>query len=371
MKVAVIGGGINGVMTAWAFARRGDSVDLYEKGQLMSATSRFSSKMLHGGLRYLEFGHLGLVREALQERSWWIRQAPHLVSPLELLVPIHLCGERPKWLVGAGIRLYDLLAKGSGFPRGRWYHPDEVVERIPGLKRERLLGAYGYWDARMDDYRLGLWAADRARESGATIHERTPVLKVDPATGELSTDACVVCYDRVVNVAGPWAERLLVRSGVTSAYRLELIRGSHIVVPGKRLQGCVLQVPGGRRILFVLPHGENTLLGTTEVSQDDPDHCAPSDEEIDYLSANYSRCFSNSIARQDIIASFAGIRPIVASKSHFSAASRESVIERQGRLINVFGGKWTTSRALADAVVVKSQHGENTWKSGSSTRRAG
>ncbi|MBL8421611.1 MAG: FAD-dependent oxidoreductase, partial [Dechloromonas sp.] len=110
MKVAVIGGGINGVMTAWAFARRGDCVDLFEKGRLMSATSRSSTKMLHGGLRYLEHGHLGLVREALQERSWWIRQAPQLVNPLELLIPIYRNGERAKWLVGAGIRLYDLLA---------------------------------------------------------------------------------------------------------------------------------------------------------------------------------------------------------------------------------------------------------------------
>jgi glycerol-3-phosphate dehydrogenase len=113
---------------------------------------------------------------------------------------------------------------------------------------------------------------------------------------------------------------------------------------------------GRKRILFVLPHGENTLLGTTEVSQADPDHCAPSDEEIDYLIANYNRCFYEVVARQDIISSFAGIRPIVASKTDFSAASRESVIERQGRLINVFGGKWTTSRALAEAVVTKSQH---------------
>jgi glycerol-3-phosphate dehydrogenase len=246
-----------------------------------------------------------------------------------------------------------------------------VAERIPGLKRERLVGAYGYWDARMDDYRLGLWAAERARESGVRIHERTPVRQVDPATGELCTDTSAIRYDGVVNAAGPWAERLLASSGVASAYRLELIRGSHIVVPGKREQGCVLQVPGGRRILFVLPHGDNTLLGTTEVSQPDPDQCAPSDEEIDYLSGNYSRCFSNGIARRDIIASFAGIRPIVASNSDFSAASRESVIERQGRLINVFGGKWTTSRALAEAVVMKSRQGAKPWKSGSSTRRAG
>jgi glycerol-3-phosphate dehydrogenase len=231
-----------------------------------------------------------------------------------------------------------------------------VVERFPHLKRDQLLGAYGYWDACMDDYQLGLWAAERARESGARLHELTTVLKVDPATGEVSTDGSSACYDRIVNVAGPWAEKLLARSGVTSAYRLDLIRGSHVVVPGKREQGCVLQVSGEKRILFVLPLGDKTLLGTTEVSQADPDHCAPSDEEINYLIANYNRCFFEVIARQDIISSFAGIRPIVASKTDFSAASRESVIERQGRLINVFGGKWTTSRVLGEAAVTKSQY---------------
>ncbi|HQR58754.1 MAG TPA: FAD-dependent oxidoreductase, partial [Azonexus sp.] len=233
MKVAVIGGGINGVMTAWAFARCGNSVDLFEKGRLMSATSRSSTKMLHGGLRYLEHGHLGLVREALQERSWWIRQAPQLARPLELLIPIYQNGERARWLVGAGIRLYDLLATGSGFPRGRWYSANEVAERFPCLRRNALLGAYGYWDARMDDYQLGLWAVEKARESGVAIHEQTPVLRIDPATGAVSTAGASACYDRIVNVAGPWAERLLATSGVTSAYRLDLIRGSHIVVPGK------------------------------------------------------------------------------------------------------------------------------------------
>lgn len=356
MRVAVIGGGINGVMAAWAFARRGHSVDLFEKGRLMSATSRASTKMLHGGLRYLEHGHLELVREALNERSWWIQQAPQFSSPLELLVPIYRNGERAKWLVAAGIRLYDLLATGSGFPRGRWYSADEVIERLPGLKRKELLGAYGYWDARMDDYQLGLWAAEQAKEAGVAINEQTPVLRVDPETGAVDTAKSSACYDRVVNVAGPWAQKLVAASGVTSSYRLDLVRGSHIVIPGKLEHGCVLQVRGEKRILFVLPYGNDTLLGTTEVSQTDPDHCAPSDEEIDYLIANYNRWFCKGIVLRDIISNFAGIRPIVARKRDFSVASRESVIERQGRLINVFGGKWTTSRALAEAVVMKSQH---------------
>jgi glycerol-3-phosphate dehydrogenase len=351
VKVAVIGGGINGVMTAWAFAQRGHDVDLYEKDQLMSGTSRASTKMLHGGLRYLELGHLGLVREALQERSWWVEQAPHLASPFELLVPVYRNGERSRWVISAGVKLYDLLSLGSGFPRSRWYSADQVAERFPHLKGDQILGAYGYWDARMDDYQLGLWAANKAGNAGVMFYEQTPVLKVDSSKGGVSTATSERIYDRIINVAGPWAEKLLSGSGVSSKYRLELIRGSHVVIPGRLEQGCVLQVPGEKRILFVLPYKENTLLGTTEVSQADPDCSAPSDEELDYLIVNYNRCFSNKIGRRDILESFSGVRPIVASKADFSAASRESVIERQDRLVSVFGGKWTTSRALAESVV--------------------
>jgi glycerol-3-phosphate dehydrogenase len=255
------------------------------------------------------------------------------------------------------------LALGSGFPRAFWYGADDVVERFPGLNREQLLGAYAYWDAQMDNYALGMWASGKAKTSGVHIHEMTPVLKIDPEAGVVLTDDTNNSYDLIVNAAGPWAENLLTVSGGASKYRLDLIRGSHLVIPGKLEQGCVLQVAGEKRILFVLPHGENTLFGTTEVSQSDPDRCVASDEEIDYLIASYNRCFFKGIGRHDIISGFAGVRPIVASKSDFSAASRESVLERQGKLLNVFGGKWTTSRALAKAIVEHSKVLKRLWKS--------
>jgi glycerol-3-phosphate dehydrogenase len=356
VNIAVIGGGINGVMTAWAFARRGYAVDLYEKGGLMSATSRSSTKMLHGGLRYLEHGHFGLVREALQERSWWIRQAPDLARPLELLLPVFEHSGRPKWLLGAGIRIYDLLAAGSGFPRGRWYSVAEVAGMFPRLKGQGLLGAYGYWDAQMDDYRLGLWAAAQAKAAGVRIHEQTPVKAIEAESGRVSLADTEATFDRVINAAGPWAEKLLDSSDISSGFRLDLVRGSHLVIRGKLDKGCVLQVPGEKRVLFVLPHGRNTLLGTTEIGHADPDSCAISEEEVDYLLTNYNRYFDEALVRNDIVESFSGVRPIVASRSDFSAASRESVIARQGKLINVFGGKWTTSRSLAEAVVRTSLH---------------
>lgn len=356
MNVAVIGGGINGVMSAWALARRGCAVDLFEKGKLMAATSSASSKMLHGGLRYLENGHFGLVREALRERAWWIEQAPHLARPLENLVPVYRGLGRPSWQLKLGIRLYELLAAGSGFPKGRWYEVAEVVSAFPAIRTERLEGAYSYWDGQMDDRALGCWAAERAREAGVAIHEGIEVTDVDADSGSVETGGARRNFERVVNAAGPWVDSLLAASGQGSSYRLDLVRGSHLVIPGRIAKGCVLQVPSERRILFVLPHGENTLLGTTEVRQSSPDAAGVTAAEIDYLLAGWNRHFVGDIDAAAVLDSFSGVRPIVASRRDHSAASRESVIERQGKLINVFGGKWTTARALGDRVVAATLH---------------
>lgn len=356
MKVAVIGGGINGVMSAWALARRGCVVDLFEKNKLMAATSSASSKMLHGGLRYLEHGHFGLVREALRERAWWIGQAPHLARPLEILVPVYRGEGRPSWQLGLGIRLYEFLAVGSGFPNGRWHTPEQVAEFFPNIRMEGLKGAFSYWDGQMDDGALGRWAAACAREAGVALHEGAEVTRIDAASGALEIGGARTVYDRVVNATGPWACHLLAASAITSAYRLDLVRGSHLIIPGCITHGCVLQAPEERRIIFVLPHGAHTLLGTTEVRQSHPDSEGVTSAEVDYLLGIYNHYFSGGIGADAILDSFSGVRPIVASRCDTSAASREAVIERQGRLINIFGGKWTTARALAEKVATATLH---------------
>jgi glycerol-3-phosphate dehydrogenase len=291
-----------------------------------------------------------LVREALRERSWWLAQAPELTRPLEILLPLHAGQGRPRWQVAAGVCLYDLLATGTGFQRGRWHSGCEVEVRLPTLQSRGLRGAYSYWDGQMDDYRLGLWAADQAAKAGVRIHEDSPVRRVEPGRGAIALDGQCISFDRVVNFAGPWASELLSSSAVPTRYRLDLVRGSHLLLKGSIDCGCVMQVPGECRMLFVLPYQGNILLGTTEVRQQDPDHPIPEKSEIDYLLATYNRFFTDRRTAADIVDTFSGVRPIVASKDDVSAASRDSVIERRQRLVNVFGGKWTTSRALAAAV---------------------
>lgn len=348
---AVVGGGINGVMTAWALADAGHRVELFERRRLMSETSRASTKLLHGGLRYLESGHFRLVREALQERSWWIAQAPHLAQPLELLLPAYSESMRPRWKLRAGLSLYDTLALGSGFPRHRWLSAAEVAIRLPSLKQEGLQGAFSFFDAQMDDHALGLWAADRCREAGVVIHEGSGVTRVT-AAGEIHLGPDCIKFDRVINVAGPWASRLLEQSHVASRYRIDAVRGSHVVFDKVCPAGALLEVPGERRLFFVLPYQGRTLVGTTEVAQsvDMPAECSV--EERKYLLAAYNRHFSPQMSDTDIVAEFSGMRPLAKREGEHDAAgaSREYAIETSGRLVSVFGGKWTTARRLGLAV---------------------
>lgn len=342
-------------MIAWAFAKEGIQVDLYEKNTLMAATSSASSKMLHGGIRYLEQGRFGSVREALQERAWWLNQAPDLTSRFELLLLVYHGEGRSKWILRLGAKLYDFLARGTGFPAGRWYKQNEVLSLFPNLKQKGLLGACGYWDGQMDDSALGLWAADQARNSGVSIYEDAAVSSINPSEGSICVAGVMKKYDLVINATGPWAKQLLVESAVSSEYSLDLIQGTHLVVKGRIDKGCVLQVSKDKRIVFVLPYKGQTLIGTTERKMQNPDASELCEGEIDYLLGVYNHYFTRKLSSGDILKVFSGIRPIVSSAKSHSKASRESCLEKNGKLINVFGGKWTTSRSLARSVLSLAQ----------------
>lgn len=338
-------------MIAWAFSREGYKVDLYEQNALISATSRASSKMLHGGIRYLEQGHFRLVKEALQERAWWLKQAPSLAHQVELLLPVYRGVGRSRWVVRLGTALYNWLAKGSGFSVGRWYKAKEVLSELPDLKSEGLIGAYSYWDGQMDDYKLGMWASVQAKNSGVSICEGLKVTNVDPELGCFNVAGQTKEFDLIVNATGPWAKQLLNQSAIESEYALDLVQGTHILVRGELRKGCVLQVAKEKRILFTLPYQGKTLIGTTERKIANPEDCGIAEAEVNYLLKTYNRYFVSQLKRDDVLEAFCGVRPIVASKKNFSRASRESVLEKNGKLINVFGGKWTTSRSLAKSVL--------------------
>lgn len=347
--VAIVGGGINGLCCAWQAANAGHEVTLYERGELMRETSSHSSKLLHGGLRYLENGELRLVYESLRERGWWLEHCPELTRQVTITLPVYRDSPRPRWMLGAGLWLYDTLAGSAGLQRHSWHHADELCAADPALRPEGLVGGYSYCDGQMDDYHLGLWVAEQAHRAGALIEEHTPVRRIDTA-GAVTTDSDKSSFDVVVNVAGPWAEQLLDHSGIEPGHHLDLVRGSHLLFDGEPAGAYLLQTTRDRRIFFVLPWQGSTLVGTTEVRQGIDESIAPADNEVDYLLDEYNRYFTPARTRADIATSFAGVRPLIRSANDPRKASREYALEQQGRLLTVYGGKWTTARALGRKV---------------------
>jgi glycerol-3-phosphate dehydrogenase len=345
-RIAVIGAGINGVMTAWALARDGQAVTLFERGEPIGETSSRSSKLLHGGLRYLEHGDFALVREGLRERAWWLSAAPDLARPLEILLPIYHGAPRGKLTVRAGLIAYDLLAGRQRLGWHRWMSARQLSRAAPALRSERLRGAFAYQDGQMDDLALGRWALQQAQAAGAAVRSRTPVQKLD-VDGGVHLESGRERFDVVVNAAGPWAYRLLERSGIDSAYRLDLVRGSHLLIERETRHGYLLQSPDDARVCFVLPYQGRTLIGTTEVRQtlDEPIACSAAEEQ--YLVRLFNAYLQPALKPLEIVERFAGIRPLIAEpEERPDAVSREYALETIGRLLNVFGGKWTTARSL-------------------------
>lgn len=349
-RVLIAGGGINGVMSAWALARAGHDVVLHERGTLMGATSSASTKLIHGGLRYLENREFLLVRESLLERHYWLTEAAHLVHPIELTLPIYREHRRGPALVKLGLSLYDWFAGKHGIKRHRWLSRDEVLTKTPGLREDGLRGAFRFYDAQMDDHALGLWAAEQAQAAGARIVKDSPILRVEES-GRAETPGGWVEADWIVNATGPWTLDLMKRSGIPTTRKLDLVRGSHLLVDRPAPGGFFLQVPGETRVCFILPWKGQTMIGTTEVRQqlEDPIVCSP--EEREYLLGVYNHYFQGSLCPEDVTGSFAGVRPLLDSGSDDPGrTTREYALDWHGRSLHVFGGKWTTARVLGHKV---------------------
>lgn len=348
MDIGIIDGGINGLCCAWRLAEHGHQVKLYERHQLMGATSQASSKLLHGGHRYLENCEFRLVREALSESNAWFLRMPELAKPLRLVMPTYRRARRLGWMIAIGLLLYDYMGGFRQLPNTNRLSKTEILVRDPDLNPEGLQGGYEFTDGHMDDRALGLWVADQARQQGVVITEHIAVERVSIEARLLTADGEEHQHDRLVNIAGPWAHRLLKHSGIETPYRLDLVRGSHLKLDQSCLQAYLFEVPGERRIFFVLPWKGRTLLSTTEVRQTLDEPIACSDAERDNLLNAYRHYFPNS--QPTVVSSFAGLRPLLYSAEDPNKTTREYAIHRTERLISVFGGKWTTALALADKV---------------------
>jgi glycerol-3-phosphate dehydrogenase len=366
--VLIVGGGINGAGIARDAAGRGLTVILCEQGDLAEFTSSASTKLIHGGLRYLEYYDFRLVREALMERERLLAIAPHITWPLNFVLP-HDAGLRPAWMIRIGLFLYDHLAGRQSLPGSKGVRLRTSPLGAP--LQPRLTKGFIYSDCWVDDARLVVLNAVGAKAAGADIRTRTRLLDArrdgegwratleDVATGGLQEVRARI----LVNAGGPWVSRLLTeRLGIKDHAGVRLVKGSHIVV--KRLfegeHAYIFQNPD-RRIVFAIPYeGEFTLIGTTDVPfNDPPGPVSITAEETSYLCDCVNRYFRKAITPDDVVWSYAGVRPLYDdAAANASAVTRDYVLDikdQDGKapVLSVFGGKITTYRRLAEHALEK------------------
>jgi D-erythritol 1-phosphate dehydrogenase len=358
----VIGGGINGAGIARDASGRGLSVILCEKDDLAQGTSSRSGKLVHGGLRYLEYYEFRLVREALIEREVLLNAAPHIIWPMRFVLP-HSPDDRPAWLVRLGLFLYDHLGGRKKLPGTRTLDLLRSPEGAP-IKDEYHRG-FEYSDCWVDDARLVVLNAVDAAQRGAQVLTRTACISARREGGawrielrNTRTGATrVVTARALVNAAGPWVADVIERvAGGHSARKVRLVKGSHIVTP-KFWDGphSYLVQNHDKRVIFINPYeGDKALIGTTDIPWDGaPENVAIDETEVDYLLAAVNRYFKQPLRRQDVVQTFSGVRPLYDDgKGNPSAVTRDYVFDLDtsggAPLLNVFGGKITTFRKLSE-----------------------
>ena len=368
VDVLVIGGGITGAGIARDAALRGFRVALVEKGDFGSGTSSHSSRLIHGGIRYLEHRDFRLVFEASRERRVLLHIAPHLVRPLPFVFPVYRGSRVPGWKLRAGMWLYDALAAFRNVKTHRWLSPKQVRKAEPALKDRGLTGAALYWDAQTDDARLVLATAQSAARAGAQMANYAEVTSLltpdgrvrgatvrDVLSGETRTVRALV----VVNAGGPWVDALRRMDDPEAPPLLRPTKGAHVAVPRRRIgneRAITLFSPIDGRVMFVLPWGDLSYIGTTDTDADAyPDAVRVTAADVTYLLRSANAAFPEAhLSPNDVVSVWVGLRPLLGQDPGASPAqvSREHrVVESAQGLITIAGGKLTTYRVMARDVV--------------------
>jgi glycerol-3-phosphate dehydrogenase len=375
--VVVIGGGITGAGVALDAATRGYSVALVERRDFAAGTSSRSSKLVHGGLRYLQNFDLGLVREALLERGLLTSLAPHLVKPLPLVVP-SFEGKRPDRLLGTGLHLYDRMSRELrrnaqvdwNPDRHRIIEGDEVLELIPALTSKEPTAGYLFYDCQTDDTRLVLTVLGEAERFGAVVANRVEVqslvhddsgyargVRVLDRIGESEFE---LRARTVVNATGVWADRISPDEfyDAEDVPHIRPSRGTHVTLAHDKLElrgGGVIAPAGKGRTIFILPWLGRTLIGTTDVDYEGGlDHIPPSEDDVDYLLGAANDFFGTDLGTADLCGAYAGVRPLIASgdpKKSVDISRRAELYETNSGMLTITGGKLTTFRRMAKQVV--------------------
>ncbi len=372
--LAVIGGGINGAAIARDASLRGLSAILLEQYDFGSGASANTSKLAHGGLRYLEHLQLHLVKESLYERNLLLTNAPHIVKPLPFVFPVYKGDRRPLWMAKLGLYMYDFLDRGALIPRHSNLNAQDLSALFPTIKPQGLKGGVLYFDAQMLDYRLVMENILAAQEAGATILNHTQVTGLsNPIQGAGSSEGAgptqiaiesqmlgikgSIWADAVVNASGAWSNQIFALEGSVVPYMVKPTKGVHVVLPQVHSShALVLAAPQDSRICFLMPWEENTsLLGTTDTFYTgSPDRLCVEPHEIEYLLQTVQHYFPDlAFTKKSVIATFAGLRPLVQSKKQRpSDISREHFLAKSpAGMITLLGGKFTTHRKMAQVVV--------------------
>lgn len=365
--LVVIGGGITGAGVAREASLAGLRVAVLERDDFASGTSSRSSRLVHGGVRYLEHGHFALVVESSRERRLLLALAPHLVRPLAFTWPVYRGARVPLWKVRAGLALYDAMGLYRNVRRHESLNAERVLLMEPALAHDGLVGGARYWDAATDDTRLTLATAIAAREEGAVVANHVAVVGGLRAGGDGRLTGVAV-EDRltgarfdvvarvVVNATGPWSDVTASLTGTSERSQVRGSAGTHIAVPRSRLgnnDAVTIVSPFDGRVMFVLPAGAHAIIGTTEhPAPRGPDDIRATEQDVTYLLRNVNARFPDAtLTADDVIAAWAGIRPLAAARAgeHSArSASREHAITRRADgLVSVTGGKLTTYRAMA------------------------
>jgi glycerol-3-phosphate dehydrogenase len=351
--VVIIGGGINGAGIARDAAMRGLNVLLIDKGDLGAATTSASTRLIHGGLRYLEHFEFGLVRESLREREILLKIAPDLVKPLAITIPIYKQSKRGRLTIRAGMILYDLLSWGKSLPNHRMLSRAETLERWPGLNPEDLVGSALYYDAQVEfPERLVVANALSAREFGAEVLTHTRVTSLTGSGVQFAGQ--FVEASVIINAAGPWVDRVLERAPVKSPKLIGGTKGSHIIVPvfpGAPSNAIYLEARSDGRPIFIIPWNKLFLIGTTDVRfEGDPDEVRCELWEIDYLLSETNLALPDAgLTRDSILDTYSGVRPLPNQSSTRRHFIREH--PQLPNLLSIVGGKLTTYRSLSEECV--------------------
>ena len=367
----IVGGGITGAGVAREATLAGFRTALVERDDFAAGTSSRSSRLVHGGVRYLEHGHIGLVFESSRERRLLLQLAPHLVRPLAFTWPVYRGARVPLWKMRAGLALYDAL---SLFRNARHRALDRagVLAAEPALAPDGMVGGARYWDAATDDTRLTLASALAARDAGASVANHLTIIAGTHATDTAKRLTGVIVKDTltgatfpiqarvIINATGPWSDVTAALTGSPQGSQLVGSAGSHIAVPRSRVgnnDAVTIVSPLDGRVMFVIPAGVHTIIGTTErPAQSGPDDIRATRAEVAYLLQSVNRCFPFAqLTMDDVVSAWCGIRPLAAVRAgehSANSASREHAItHREDGLVSVTGGKLTTYRAMAADVL--------------------